>query len=263
MISLLLSTLVTTSFAMGPTFVVCDVAPVYPGFDQMFAVDPVLMQKEQELEAFLQFEALQSILSELQQAMEEKRMFEVLMFRLEEQKAEREWAAFITRLQQDPQFAEMVFEQYPEFFDQFTRGAQPEEQQQEFYERYPEVQAAVYNPLFPTKDNGDAVSATREETAAFVAAQIKIGGCPVTEKPTKLNYFSALGLTSTASAKDVKKAYRDISLQVHPDKHTNKNTSELAKTAFQTLSKIYTYLSDPAHLAAYQKATKKQFEEAK
>lgn len=256
MISLLLSTLVTASFATGQTLVMYDVAPMY--VDSMFSVDPVFMQREQDLEAALQFEALQLILSELQQAMEEKRMFEELMFRLEEQQAEREWAAFITRLQHDPQFAEMVFEQYPEFFDQFNRGAQPEEQQQKFHERYPEVQAAVYNPLFPTDSgdvNGDLIAASREDTETLVKAQIAIDACAMTTRPAKLNYFTAIGLTSAATTQEVKKAYQRLSRHIHPDK----NNTEQAKTAFQALNKIYTYFTeDSANLATYAAAVSKQ-----
>lgn len=256
-----LSTLVVTSFASnhflqeGPTLLIVDdgfntSAFLEPAFTPDYTHDPIFMQALRFIQQLLNDELLK-------QAAYEQRLVEQYMMRLEqEEAAAREFADFITLLQHNPTLVEKLFDQHPEFFGHFQNrrsGEQPEEQQQKFFGAYPEVKRAVYNPAFPTDTedaSGSALAATRDETDALVDVQIAKGGCPVTEKPKKLNYLSALGLDNTATTTDVKKAYRNIARIIHPDKNVTKD--EKYDKAFKALSAIYTYLSNDANLAAYK-----------
>eukprot|EP01041_Mallomonas_annulata_P002488 gene2488-4841_t len=60
------------------------------------------------------------------------------------------------------------------------------------------------------------------------------------------DYYTVLGLTSKASVKDIKKAYRQLAISLHPDKlvlSTPEDKSE-AQAAFVQLAKAYEVLSD-------------------
>jgi len=57
-----------------------------------------------------------------------------------------------------------------------------------------------------------------------------------------IDYYQVLGLTPAASAEDIKKAYRDLALNFHPDKNP---TDQNAHTHFQLISEAYTILSNP------------------
>jgi DnaJ-class molecular chaperone len=55
------------------------------------------------------------------------------------------------------------------------------------------------------------------------------------------NYYEALGLTETASQDDIKKAYRKLSLQYHPDRNNN---SPESTAKFQSISAAYDVIGD-------------------
>lgn len=55
------------------------------------------------------------------------------------------------------------------------------------------------------------------------------------------DYYNVLHLSSTASSEEIKKAYRKLALQFHPDK----NPSPQAKAVFQEINEAYDVLSDP------------------
>lgn len=59
--------------------------------------------------------------------------------------------------------------------------------------------------------------------------------------------YTVLGLTSTASQDDIKKAFRLKASEFHPDK----NTSELAPGKFREVREAYEILSDPPSRATY------------
>ena len=59
--------------------------------------------------------------------------------------------------------------------------------------------------------------------------------------------YAVLGLASTASADDIKKAFRQKASEFHPDK----NASELAPAKFRAVREAYEVLSDPAARADY------------
>lgn len=55
-----------------------------------------------------------------------------------------------------------------------------------------------------------------------------------------INYYEILGVTRNASNDEIKKAYRALALQYHPDK----NKSEEASRKFSEISQAYEILSD-------------------
>lgn len=57
------------------------------------------------------------------------------------------------------------------------------------------------------------------------------------------NYYNILGVDKNATADEIKKAYRKLALQWHPDKHSDKSKEE-AKKKFQEISQAYNTLSN-------------------
>ncbi|KAG8756913.1 hypothetical protein FRC11_004928 [Ceratobasidium sp. 423] len=60
-------------------------------------------------------------------------------------------------------------------------------------------------------------------------------------------YYEVLAIEKTADENEVKKAYRKLALQLHPDK----NNAPGADEAFKVVSKAFTILSDPQKRAVY------------
>uniref|UniRef100_A0A8D0E5T3 J domain-containing protein n=1 Tax=Salvator merianae TaxID=96440 RepID=A0A8D0E5T3_SALMN len=60
------------------------------------------------------------------------------------------------------------------------------------------------------------------------------------------NYYEVLGVQKTASTDNIKKAFRQLALKVHPDK--NPGNSEAAEKKFKEISKCYHQVIGP-HLA--------------
>lgn len=61
------------------------------------------------------------------------------------------------------------------------------------------------------------------------------------------DYYSTLGVARSASAEDIKKAYRRLARQFHPDK----NKDPKAEERFKSIGEAYEVLSDPQKRAAY------------
>ena len=65
---------------------------------------------------------------------------------------------------------------------------------------------------------------------------------------TKRDYYEVLGVPKTASAEDIKKAYRKLAKECHPDLHPNDKTAE---ARFKELNEANEILSDPDKRARY------------
>ena len=63
------------------------------------------------------------------------------------------------------------------------------------------------------------------------------------------DYYTILGITKTASEKEIKKAYRKMALKWHPDK--NPNNKEDAEKKFKEITEAYSVLSDKEKKALY------------
>lgn len=62
----------------------------------------------------------------------------------------------------------------------------------------------------------------------------------------KRDYYEVLGVEKTASAQDIKKAYRKVAMQYHPDRQTGKSDAEKqeAEEKFKEAAEAYSVLSD-------------------
>ncbi len=63
------------------------------------------------------------------------------------------------------------------------------------------------------------------------------------------NYYDTLGISKSAGADDIKKAYRKLALEWHPDKHTGDKTE--AEKKFKEINEAYQVLSNPQKKQTY------------
>jgi molecular chaperone DnaJ len=64
----------------------------------------------------------------------------------------------------------------------------------------------------------------------------------------KLDYYEVLGVTRTSSGDEIKKAYRKLAMQFHPDKNPNNKEAE---DKFKVAAEAYEVLSDPQKKSKY------------
>ena len=64
----------------------------------------------------------------------------------------------------------------------------------------------------------------------------------------KRDYYEVLGVEKNASANDIKKAYRKLAIQYHPDKNPD---DKKAEEKFKEAAEAYSVLSDPDKRARY------------
>ena len=67
--------------------------------------------------------------------------------------------------------------------------------------------------------------------------------------PGKRDYYAVLGVSREATPEDIKKAYRRLAMQWHPDR--NPDQKELSEEKFKEASEAYSVLSDPQKKAHY------------
>lgn len=65
----------------------------------------------------------------------------------------------------------------------------------------------------------------------------------------KTDYYDILGVSKSASADEIKKAYRKQALEWHPDRH--KDEKEAAEKRFKEINEAYQVLSNPEKKSAY------------
>ena len=63
------------------------------------------------------------------------------------------------------------------------------------------------------------------------------------------NYYNILKIDKTASGSDIKKAYRKLALELHPDINTDKDAEE----KFKAINEAYAVLSDSAKRQVYDR----------
>ncbi|KAG5559428.1 hypothetical protein RHGRI_009089 [Rhododendron griersonianum] len=83
---------------------------------------------------------------------------------------------------------------------------------------------------------GGSPSSASTNSVAYTEEQISI----VREIKKKKDYYEILGLEKSCTVEDVRKAYRKLSLKVHPDK----NKAPGAEESFKAVSKAFQCLSD-------------------
>ncbi|HKC14908.1 MAG TPA: DnaJ C-terminal domain-containing protein [Patescibacteria group bacterium] len=71
------------------------------------------------------------------------------------------------------------------------------------------------------------------------------------------DYYEVLGLTKGATEADIKKAYRKLALEFHPDRNKDKS----AEAKFKEVTKAYEVLSDPAKKQTYDQFGHAAFEQ--
>src|SRR6516225_1194542 len=65
---------------------------------------------------------------------------------------------------------------------------------------------------------------------------------------TKRDYYEILGVQRSASVDDIKKSYRKLAVQFHPDKNPG---DKAAEEKFKELSEAYEVLADPQKRQMY------------
>src|SRR3954465_415154 len=67
------------------------------------------------------------------------------------------------------------------------------------------------------------------------------------------DYYAVLGVPEGSSAKDIKKAYKDLARKLHPDQHPGDNAAE---ERFKEVSAAYDVLGDDAKRKEYDEVRK-------
>ncbi|XP_077882736.1 dnaJ homolog subfamily B member 8-like [Ictidomys tridecemlineatus] len=73
-----------------------------------------------------------------------------------------------------------------------------------------------------------------------------------------VNYYRVLGVSPNASSSEIKKAYHQLALRVHPDK--NLEDKEAAAERFKEVAEAYEVLSDPRKRSDYDRSRENCFQ---
>lgn len=69
----------------------------------------------------------------------------------------------------------------------------------------------------------------------------------------KRDYYEILGVNKNASQEEIKKAYRKLAMQYHPDRYTDEQQKKEATEKFKEISEAYAVLSDETKRAQYDR----------
>ena len=64
------------------------------------------------------------------------------------------------------------------------------------------------------------------------------------------DYYATLGVSRTASAEDIRKAYRELARKYHPDLHPD---DDAAKQKFKQVQNAFDVLNDPSKREMYDR----------
>jgi curved DNA-binding protein CbpA len=65
------------------------------------------------------------------------------------------------------------------------------------------------------------------------------------------NYFDVLGVSKNASSQEIKKAYKLLASQYHPDKHQDFESTKIFELKFSRIKEAYDVLSNPTTRREY------------
>src|SRR5260370_19062693 len=67
------------------------------------------------------------------------------------------------------------------------------------------------------------------------------------------DYYARLGVPRDAAEADIKKAYRKLAMEFHPDRHAQERDKEKAEVRFKEITEAYEVLRDADKRAAYDR----------
>ncbi|KAF1775272.1 DnaJ domain, conserved site [Phytophthora cactorum] len=97
-------------------------------------------------------------------------------------------------------------------------------------------------------------SSTRVRLRLLLALLLALAIASIQAMEPSKDYYKVLGVNKQFSDRELKKAYRQLALQYHPDKAENAEDKEAAKEKFVEVSEAYEVLSDPDKRKEYDDA---------
>src|ERR1700753_2528093 len=74
------------------------------------------------------------------------------------------------------------------------------------------------------------------------------------QRPGEITYYEELGIEETASADEIRDAFRALARLLHPDQQSDPQLKEMAERQMRKLNRIYAVLSDAARRTAYDES---------
>src|SRR5580700_11002912 len=71
------------------------------------------------------------------------------------------------------------------------------------------------------------------------------------QRPGEITYYEELGVENTASADEIRDAFRALARLLHPDQQTDPQLKEIAEKQMRKLNRIHAVLSDPESRRRY------------